>query len=76
MLVEFLDGFMQGESSNISVVEENLEAANAEQTYVSDPQAVQNMIEDGEAGVFKFGNQYSFLSQATCCWSASVRTPI
>jgi hypothetical protein len=37
MLVEFLNGFMQGESSNTSVVEENLEAANAEQTYVFDP---------------------------------------
>jgi len=49
MLVEFLDGGMQGESSNTGVVEDNLEAANAEQTYVSDPQAVQNMIEDGEA---------------------------
>jgi hypothetical protein len=41
---------MQGESSNICVVEDNLEAANAEQTYVSDPQAVHNTIEDGEAG--------------------------
>ena len=49
MLVEFLDGGMQDESSNTGVVEDNLEAANAEQTYVSDPQAVQNMIEDGEA---------------------------
>jgi hypothetical protein len=30
MLVEFLDGGMQGESSNTGVVEDNLEAANAE----------------------------------------------
>ena len=49
MLVEFLDGGMQDESSNTGVVEDNLEASNAEQTYVSDPQTVQNMIEDGEA---------------------------
>ena len=49
MLVEFLDGGMQGESSNTGVVEDNLEASNAEQTYVFDPQVVQNMIEDGEA---------------------------
>ena len=49
MLVEFLDGGMQGESSNTGAVEDNLEAANAEKTYVSDPQVVQNMIEDGEA---------------------------
>jgi hypothetical protein len=49
MLVEFLNDGMQGESSNIDVVEDNLEAANAEQTYVFDPQAVQNTIEDGEA---------------------------
>ena len=50
MLVEFLDGGMQGESSNTGSVEDNLKAANAEQTtYVSDPQAVQNTIEDGEA---------------------------
>ena len=61
-------------SSNTGVVEDNLEAANAEQTYVSNPQAVQNTIEDGEVGVFKFGNQYSFLSQAMCCWFAFVRT--
>ena len=49
MLVEFLDGVMQGESCNTGAVEDNLEAANAEQTYVFDPQVVQNMIEDGEA---------------------------
>ena len=30
MLVEFLDGGMQGESSNTGAVEDNLEAANAE----------------------------------------------
>ena len=30
MLVEFLDGGMQGESSNTGVVEDNLEASNAE----------------------------------------------
>jgi hypothetical protein len=30
MLVEFLDGDMQGESSNAGVVEDNLEAVNAE----------------------------------------------
>ena len=30
MLVEFLDGGMQGESSNIGSAEDNLEAANAE----------------------------------------------
>ena len=40
MLVEFLDSGMQGESTNTGVVEDNLEAANAEQTYVSDPLAV------------------------------------
>jgi hypothetical protein len=49
MLVEFLDGGMQGESSNTGAIEDNLEAANAEQSYVFDPQAIQNMIEDGEA---------------------------
>jgi hypothetical protein len=38
MLVEFLDGGTQGESSNTGAIEDNLEAANAEQTYVSDPQ--------------------------------------
>jgi hypothetical protein len=41
---------MQGESSNTGAVEDNLEAANAEQTYVFDPQTVHNTIEDGEAG--------------------------
>jgi len=40
MLVEFPDGAMQGESSNTCAAEDNLEAANAEQTYVCDPQAV------------------------------------
>ena len=49
MLAEFLDGGMQGESSNIGALEDNLEATNAEQTYISDPQMVQNTIEDGEA---------------------------
>jgi len=39
---------MQGESCNTGAVEDNLEAANAEQTYVFDPQAVQNTIEDGQ----------------------------
>ena len=51
-VVEFLDGGMQGESSNIGAVEDNLEAANDEQTYVFDPQAVQNTIEDGEAETY------------------------
>ena len=36
MLVEFLDGGMQGESSNTGAVEDNLEAANAKHTYVCD----------------------------------------
>ena len=49
MLVEFLDGAMQGESSNIGVVEDNLESANAEHTYVCDPPAVENTIEGGQA---------------------------
>jgi hypothetical protein len=35
MLVEFLDGGMQGGSSNTRAIEDNLEAANVEQTYVS-----------------------------------------
>ena len=37
MLVEFLDGGMQGESSNIGAAEDNLETADAEQTYVCEP---------------------------------------
>ena len=49
MLVEFLDGAMQGESSNTGAVEENLESAIAEQTYVCDPQAVENTSEGGQA---------------------------
>jgi len=49
MLVEFLNDAMQGESSNIGVAEENLESAIAEQTYVCDPQAVENMTEGGQA---------------------------
>ena len=36
MLVEFLDGGMQGDSSNTGAVEDNLEAANAKHTYVCD----------------------------------------
>ena len=48
MLVEFLDGAMQGESSNTGAVEENLESAIAEQTYVCDPQVVENMTEGGQ----------------------------
>ena len=40
---------MQGESSNKGATEDNLEAASAEQTYVCDPQAVQNPTGDGEA---------------------------
>jgi len=48
MLVEFLDGAMQGESSNTGAAEEHLESTIAEQTYVCDPQAVQNTTEDGE----------------------------
>ena len=49
MLVEFLVGVMQGESSNIGATEENLESAIAEQTYACDPQAVENTLEDGQA---------------------------
>ena len=49
MLVEFLDGAMQGESSNTGAAEENLESAIAEQTYVCDPQAVENTLEAGQA---------------------------
>ena len=49
MLVEFLDDAMQGESSNTGATEENLESAIAEQTYVCDPQAVENMTEGGQA---------------------------
>jgi hypothetical protein len=49
MFVEFLDGAMQGESSNTGAAEENLESANAEQTYVCDPPAVENTIEGGQA---------------------------
>ena len=48
MLVEFMEGGMQGESSNTGAAEDNLEAANAKQTYVCDPQAVHNMTENGE----------------------------
>jgi len=48
MLAEFLDGGMQGESSNTGAAKDNLEATNADQTYVCDPQAVQNTTEDGE----------------------------
>ena len=33
----------------VRVAEDNLEAANAEQTYVCDPQTIQNTTEDGEA---------------------------
>ena len=49
MLVEFLDGAMQGESSNTGAAEENLESTITEQTYVCDPQAVENTIEGGQA---------------------------
>jgi hypothetical protein len=49
MLVEFLDGAIQGESSNTGATEENLESANAEQTYVCDPLAVENTTEGGQA---------------------------
>jgi hypothetical protein len=49
MLVEFLDGAMQGESSNTGAAEENLESAIAEQTYACDPQAVENTLEVGQA---------------------------
>jgi len=49
MLVEFLDGAMQGESSNTGATEENLESAIAEQTYVCDPQAVENTTQGGQA---------------------------
>ena len=48
MLVEFLDGAMQGESSNTGAVEENLESAIVEQTYVYNHQAVENTTEGGE----------------------------
>ena len=48
-VVEFLDGGMQGESSNTGAVEDNLEAANAKHTYVCDDQAVQNPTKDGQA---------------------------
>ena len=47
MLVEFLDGAMQGESSNIGAAEDKLESANAEHTYVCDPPAVENTTEGG-----------------------------
>jgi len=47
MLVQLMDGGMQGESSNTGAAEDNLEAANAEHIYVCDDQAVQNPIEDG-----------------------------
>ena len=52
MLVEFLDGAMQGESSNTGAAEENLESAIAEQTYVCDPQAVENMTKGGHERVW------------------------
>ena len=49
MLVEFLDGAMQGESSNTGAAEENLESTITEQTYVCDPQAVENTLEARQA---------------------------
>ena len=49
MLVEFLDGAMQGESSNTGAIEENLESAIVEQTYACEPQAVENTLEAGQA---------------------------
>ena len=48
MLVEFLDGAMQGESGNTSAAEENLESANAKQTYVCDPPVVENTTDGGQ----------------------------
>jgi len=48
MLVEFLNGAMQGKSTNTGAAE-NLESANAEQTYVCDPPAVENTTEGGQA---------------------------
>ena len=50
MLVEFLDGAMQRESSNTGAAEENLESTNAEQTYVCNPPAVENTTEGGQVG--------------------------
>ena len=49
MLAQFLDGGLQRESSNTCAAEDNLEAANAEQTYVCDPQAVENTTQGGQA---------------------------